>query len=204
MIVQYLLNGIMIGLIFGMPIGAVGAMSIQRTIRYGPLTGFMSGLASSCADSLYACVGAFGLTMISNILLEYQKPINLIGSLLLIMIVIKMMRNQESLKITNEWNRKKLVHMFLSSFGVALTNPAAIISFLFAFSVFGINGTLDLIDGLQLVIGVFIGTLCWWGLLVIFVTFMKQKLNTIWLHRLNILFGFILMIFSFVVVLKTL
>lgn len=99
---------------------------------------------------------------------------------------------------------KDYLKMFLSSFAVAITNPAAIISFLFAFSVFGINGTLGFIDGIQLVIGVFLGTLCWWLLLVVLVNFMKKKLTENWLYRLNILFGLILIVFSCCVCIKTL
>lgn len=204
MLVQYLLNGIMIGLIFGMPVGAVGAMSMQRTMRHGPLAGFLSGLASSCADVLYACVGAFGLTMISDILLDYQRPISWIGALFLILIAMQMMRNKEQRNLIKESEHKEFFSMFLSSFMVAITNPAAILSFLFAFSIFEINGSLNLFDGLQLVFGVFIGTLCWWGLLVVLVNYMKEKLHILWFHRLNIAFGVILIGFSFLVILKTL
>lgn len=81
MSIQYFVKGIMIGLIFGMPIGAVGAMSIQRTMAYGLRAGMISRAASSVADMLYACIGAFGLTVISDFLLQYEQPIHLIGTL---------------------------------------------------------------------------------------------------------------------------
>ncbi|MFR2740312.1 MAG: hypothetical protein ACLTA2_16490 [[Clostridium] innocuum] len=90
MIIEYFVNGVLIGLVFGMPIGAVGAMSIQRTINHGVVAGFISGAASSLADVLYACVGAFGLTVISDFLLTYQIPIHLIGAYLMILIAIRM------------------------------------------------------------------------------------------------------------------
>lgn len=204
MIFEFLVNGIFIGLVFGMPIGAIGAMSIQRTINHGVVAGLISGAASSVADVLYACVGAFGLTVISNFLLTYQMPINLIGACLLILIAIRMITKKDVMLSTNIADVKDYLKMFLSSFAVAITNPAAIISFLFAFSVFGINGTLGFIDGLQLVTGVFIGTLCWWILLVVLVSFMKKKLTTKWLYRLNVLFGLILIVFSCGVCFKTL
>lgn len=202
--IQYLLNGLLIGLIFGMPIGAVGAMSIQRTMYYGPTAGFISGLASSCADALYACVGAFGLTIISNVLLVYQTPINLLGAFFLIGIAIKILRVNPSLHFTKEYPRESMLMIFLSSFMVAITNPAAIMSFLFAFSIFKISGLLSLIDGIQLIIGVFIGTLCWWGILVLITNSMKQKLDILWLRRLNIAFGMILIICSSAIIIKTL
>ena len=63
MIIEYFVNGVLIGLVFGMPIGAEGAIRELRTINHGVLAGFISGAASSLADVLYACVGAFGWTM---------------------------------------------------------------------------------------------------------------------------------------------
>lgn len=201
---RYLLNGIMIGLIFGMPIGAVGAMSLQRTIQYGSYAGFMSGLASSFADVLYACAGAFGFTIISDFLLDYQMPINLIGATLLFIIAINMILDKKEMEVVSETGRKTFVKMFFSSFVVAITNPAAILSFLFAFSVFGIDGSLGLMDSVQVVAGIFIGTLSWWGFLVIIGNLMKKKLHTRWLHNLNTAFGILLILFSCGIVIKTL
>lgn len=204
MILEYFINGVLIGLVFGMPIGAVGAMSIQRTINHGVVAGFISGAASSIADVLYACVGAFGLTVISDFLLTNQMPIHMIGACLLILIAIRMITKKEMMLSAETADVKDYLKMFLSSFAVAITNPAAIISFLFAFSVFGINGTLGFSDGIQLVTGVFLGTLCWWLLLVVLVNFMKKKLTERWLYRLNVLFGLILIVFSCCVCIKTL
>lgn len=204
MILEYLLNGVLIGLVFGIPMGVVGAMSIQRTINYGVWAGFISGAASSVADVMYACVGAFGLSVISDFILAYQTPIHLIGASLLILIAIRMI-TKKGVKISTETvDVKDHMKMFLSSFAVAITNPAAIISFLFAFSVFGINGTLDFMEGIQLITGIFVGTLCWWILLVGFVNFLKKKLTMKWLYRLNVLFGLILIVFSCGVCIKTL
>ena len=79
---SFILRGILIGLLFGMPAGAVGAMTAQRTLTYGMKAGLLTGLGSSAADCLYACVGAFGLTLVSDFLLRYQSIINLAGGCL--------------------------------------------------------------------------------------------------------------------------
>lgn len=204
MTIEFLIKGMLIGLIFGMPIGAVGAISIQRTIHHSSIAGFISGMGSSLADVLYACIGAFTLTVISDFLLKYQMPINLIGAVLLIIIAIRMIVKKEVEIALAELDKKGYSKIFLSSFAIAITNPAAIISFLFAFSIFGINGTLAIVDGIQLVIGVFIGTLCWWLLLVILVSFMKKKLTTKWMNRLQIVFGILLIMFSCGILIKML
>lgn len=87
---SFILKGILIGLLFGMPAGAVGAMTAQRTLNYGMKAGLLTGLGSSVADCLYACIGAFGLTLISDFLLRYQNIINLAGGFLILGMGIRM------------------------------------------------------------------------------------------------------------------
>ncbi|MDE7245253.1 MAG: LysE family translocator, partial [Oscillospiraceae bacterium] len=72
---NFLLKGLLVGLVFGVPAGAIGALTIQRTLSHGFWAGLLTGLGSSAADVLYACVGVFGLTAISDALLRWQTPI---------------------------------------------------------------------------------------------------------------------------------
>ena len=57
MLENYLIRGLLIGLIFGVPAGAIGTLTIQRTLRGGFWAGLITGLGSSAADLLYACAG---------------------------------------------------------------------------------------------------------------------------------------------------
>ena len=68
----YLLRGILIGIIFGVPGGAIGALAVQRTFCYGRRAGLLTGLGSSVADSFHACVGVFGITLISAFITRYE------------------------------------------------------------------------------------------------------------------------------------
>ncbi len=83
MLENYLICGLLIGLIFGVPAGAIGALTIQRTLNSGFSAGLVTGLGSSAADLLYACVGIFGMTLVSGFLTMYQRPISLLGGLLI-------------------------------------------------------------------------------------------------------------------------
>lgn len=89
--------------------------------------------------------------------------------------------------------------MFITSFAVGITNPAAILTFLFAFSWFGINGQTGLMDGIGLICGVFIGTYLWWGTLSGIVMLLKKKAKENHLKRVNQLFGIILILFGAVI-----
>ena len=66
----FFLKGILIGLLFGIPIGAVGALTIRRIIIYSRRAGFLSGLGCSTADLCYSCISIFGFTLISDYLLH--------------------------------------------------------------------------------------------------------------------------------------
>ena len=66
---NYLLKGLVIGVVFGVPAGVVGVLSIQRVLTQGAFAGLMTGIGSSVADVFYACVGVFGITFISDFLL---------------------------------------------------------------------------------------------------------------------------------------
>lgn len=199
---SYLIRGILIGLIFGMPVGAVGAMTVHRTLNYGFRAGLLTGLGSSVADCLYACVGAFGLTIISDFLLKYQAVINILGGTFIAAMGLNLILRKKG----SEKPQKQVsgnIKMFLTSFAVGITNPAAILTFLFAFSYFGISGNIGLSGGVQLVAGVFIGTYIWWGSLSAVVSLIKKKTGNCSLNRANKVFGVILMLFGIVVFIKT-
>ena len=88
---EYLLRGILIGLLFGLPFGAVGALTVQRTWSSGVKAGLLTGFGSSVADCAYACIGAFGLTLISDFLLRFQGIITALGGVLILAMGLKTM-----------------------------------------------------------------------------------------------------------------
>lgn len=92
--------------------------------------------------------------------------------------------------------------MFLSSFAIGITNPAAILTFLFAFSDFGITSVAGLMDGVSLVCGVFAGTYLWWGLLTAATCAIKKKTGDQSVRIMNKVFGGILTLFGAVVFLR--
>lgn len=187
----FLLRGILIGLIFGVPAGAVGAMTVQRTFRYGVRAGLVTGLGSSVADCFYASVGAFGLTLISDFLLKGQDIIHCAGGCLILAmgIGLLMKKEGESHRIAETSDFYK---MFLTSLAVGITNPAAILTFLLAFSWLGIAGGMGVTEGILLVCGVFFGTFIWWGILTVGTEKLKKKAKHIDLIKINKVFGVVL------------
>lgn len=196
----FFLRGVLIGVLFGVPAGAVGAMTVQRTWNYGIKAGLLTGLGSSAADCIYACVGAFGLTVISEFLLKYQTVINLAGGALVLYMGVPLLLCKKKPDEIPSVSRR--IKTFLSSFLVGITNPAAVLTFLFAFSYFGISGDTNLIQGICLVIGVFLGTYLWWTALSVIVNILKGRQKKDHLQIMNRIFGVILCLFGMVVFIR--
>lgn len=196
--ILFLFRGILIGLLFGVPAGAVGAMTVQRTLHYGVRAGLLTGLGSSAADCFYASIGAFGLTLISDFLLKGQNFIHCAGGCLILIMGISLILSKNKEKKT-ETDTSKFFRMFLSSFAVGITNPAAILTFLLAFSWLGIDDRMGGLQGILLVCGVFLGTCLWWGILTAGTETLKRKAKHINLMKMNRAFGMILSVLGAVV-----
>lgn len=195
---EYLLRGILIGLLFGLPVGAIGALTVQRTWSFGVKAGLLTGLGSSVADCFYACVGAFGLALISDFLLRWQGLITALGGALILAIGLKSLLRPQG-ELSPDENSLGGVKLFLTSFAIGITNPAAILTFLFAFTYFGISEVNHWIDGALLVAGVFLGTYFWWGILSALTRFIKKRAAEFQLRTMNQIFGGILCIFGIIV-----
>lgn len=198
---MFFIKGLLIGLIFGIPIGAVGTLTLQRTINYNGKIGFITGLGSSIADILYALIGVFGITIISDFLLEYQTIINIVGSIFILILGIGTIRKK--VDIRREDKKQSISKIFLSSFFIGITNPATILSFIFAFTYFNIIGEVTLLNGILLVLGVLLGTIIWWSILVFVGNKLKKNIKENRLKNINKIFGILLILFSLIIIFQT-
>ena len=198
---EYLLRGILIGLLFGLPVGAVGALTVQRTWSFGVKAGLLTGLGSSVADCFYACVGAFGLTLISDFLLRFQGIITALGGALILAMGLKSLIRPQG-ELPPDDATLGGAKLFLTSFAIGITNPAAILTFLFAFSYFGISEVSGWLGGILLVAGVFLGTYFWWGTLSALTQIIKRRAAKFQLRTMNRIFGGILCAFGISVFIK--
>ena len=85
----FLIKGIVLGFSIAAPVGPIGILCIRKTLQYGRLSGFFSGLGAALADMIYGSIAAFGLTIISNALLAFQFWLRLSGGIFLVYLGIK-------------------------------------------------------------------------------------------------------------------
>lgn len=207
MLENYLVRGFIIGIVFGVPAGAVGILSVQRVLSKGAAAGLVTGLGSSVADVFYACVGVFGITIISDFLLKHQHIICMLGCMMVILLGIQCFKKKKvvnsaavPLKIQEKEHLsgtfRCLGSCFLSSFVIAITNPAAILSFMMVFSMFRIGGTESLREDIQLVFGIFCGTCFWWLLIAVVVSHIRDQVTDGFYLKLNRIFGILMVLFG--------
>ena len=118
----FFLRGMLIGLVFGVPAGAIGVLTIQRTLDRGFLAGLLTGLGSSAADLLYSCVGVFGITLISDFLTAHQSVIRIIGGSLILVYGVFILQKKER-TAASAYTGGAPIKCFLSSFVIAVFNP---------------------------------------------------------------------------------
>ncbi len=199
---SYLIKGITVGLVFGVPAGAIGALTIQRSLAHGFWAGLLTGLGSSAADVLYACVGVFGLRVISDLLVKYETAIALIGGVLIVGLGILIFRKQGT-HSTERTEQANLWACFASSFAIAIANPATVLSFLAAFASFGIGAIRSPAQGAALVTGILLGTGCWWTVLAGLSSRFRKRVTERIYEGLNRLLGSLMMLFGIGMVLRT-
>jgi len=86
------LKGIPIGFAMAVPVGPIGIMCIRKTLTDGRLRGLMIGLGAATADLLYACVAAFGLSVVSNALAIERTWMRLVGGSFLLLLGVRIFR----------------------------------------------------------------------------------------------------------------
>lgn len=200
--VSYLLKGILVGLVFGVPAGAIGALTIQRSLTHGFWAGLLTGLGSTAADVLYACVGIFGLTIISDLLMKYETPIAFVGGILIVGFGILIFRKR-GMSGTESTGQANLWACFASSFAIAIANPATVLSFLVVFASFGIGAISASVQGAALVMGILLGTGFWWVMLAGMSAKFRNRVAGRTYQILNRLLGGLMVLFGITMVLRT-
>lgn len=166
MLSYILLKSIIIGFSIAAPVGPIGLLCINRTLHYGFKSGFFSGFGAALADGLYGSIAAFGLTFISQQLIEHQYWIKIIGGIFLLYLGIKTFLATPAKNAAISPIHASNIQNFITTFFLTLTNPLTILSFIGIFAGLGLGTEhIHYIESALLVTGVIIGSLIWWVVL---------------------------------------
>ncbi len=193
--IYYLLRGLVIGFSIAAPVGPIGILCINRTLVYGRVYGFISGLGAATADALYGCLAAFGLTFISGILVQQRNWLQLVGGIFLCFLGIRTFFRQAA-QNNDVINPGSKLNAYSSTFLLTLTNPVTILAFAAIFAGLGLSTTPgNYASAGMMVLGVFLGSTAWWLLLSTITGLLMGRISTagmLWVNRLSgmIILGF--------------
>jgi threonine/homoserine/homoserine lactone efflux protein len=190
-------SGIIIGLVVAAPIGPVNLICIRRTLAYGPVNGFFSGLGAALGDGVFAVVTAFGLTAISQLIEGYSTPLRFLGGLMLLGFGLHIFNSDvyrlgdtEGAQSRNDGS-SSLVRTIASTFALTITNPATLFGFTALFTGLGslAGGQATFMDAALTVLGVIAGSTIWWFTLTTIVGIFHRHIDAGVMRNINHAFG---------------
>jgi threonine/homoserine/homoserine lactone efflux protein len=199
---QLVLTGIGVGLLVAAPIGPVNVLCIQRAVTKGFWGGVAAGIGAMLGDGLLAAIAAFSVTAISDVMIAYSGPIQLLGGVLLIAFGIGLLFTPPMLLITpaqkfHLWDHWGIIPQ---TFFLTISNPGAILGMLALIGGLGslIGGLDTYLEALLLVASVMGGSLLWWLGLSELIATIRHRLTEGRLKLINRIAGTLLIAFGVV------
>lgn len=159
---DFLIQGMVIGLAIAAPVGPIGVLCIRRTLAEGRLSGLVSGLGAATADAAYGAIAALGLTVVTDLLVGGGAWLRLAGGIFLIFLGVRTFLSRPSEEPASPGGRG-LLGAYASTLLLTLTNPTTILSFAAIFAALGAGDPESgVLSAMTLVSGVFLGSALWW------------------------------------------
>ena len=108
-ILDFIFKGILIGIMASAPMGPVGVLCIQRTLNKGRWYGFITGIAASVSDIIYALFTGFGMSFVMNFINNERNRflLQISGSILLLIFGIYCYRSNPTKKLHKSVKKSK-------------------------------------------------------------------------------------------------
>ncbi len=199
-LLELLIKGTIVGYVASIPVGPIAILCIQRTLSKGRLSGFISGLGASTADTFLSIIAGLGLSFIIDFINNYTYLFKFFGGALVIYIGLRIFfKNPVRQYKAKRMQQPKLTRDYITSLILTLSNPLNIFLYLAVFTAFNVVREAQTIQHfISIFIGVFVGTAGWWYTLTSVVSKYHNNFNIKNLWWLNKISGFIIIILGFI------
>ncbi|MEW6569189.1 MAG: LysE family translocator [Chloroflexota bacterium] len=198
------LRGLAIGFSIAAPVGPIGVLCIRRTLADGRWIGFVSGMGAATADAVHGSIAAFGVTVLSRVLVDQQAWLRLIGGLFLAYLGLQTFFSRPAEAAANV-TRSGAFEAYASTLALTLTNPLTILSFAAIYAGLGAaSGQASPARAAWMVAGVFLGSGAWWLTLSSGVSLLRPLSSPRALGWVNRLSGLVLAAFGVAILLGAL
>jgi len=173
-----LLTGFVLGFAVAASPGPIFFLCVRRTIVQGRLAGLFSGFGVATADAFYAAIATFGVTALTTAFAAGRRPLAVVGGVILVVlgVTILMARGREA-TATKATNGRGAAWAYASTLGLTITNPATIVSFAALAATLGLGTGGSFLRPSLVVIGVLLGSVAWWCVLVFGVSLLRARLT---------------------------
>ncbi|WP_175823879.1 LysE family transporter [Burkholderia sp. BCC0419] len=184
------IKSVVMGLSIAVPVGPIGMLCIQRSLSRGFQAGFATGIGAACADAIYGLLGALGVAGIVTAFPMLTVGLKIGGGAFLVWLAWTIARQAPAAPAgQRELPRTTVLRDFLTTFGLTLSNPMTIVSFV------GIFAALGPLPGAQagamwttvawMVAGVFVGSATWWLCLSSATATLRARMSFAFMHGLS-------------------
>lgn len=130
----------LVGICAAVPAGPVLLLVLQKTLSRGRGAGILTGLGSAFADTLFATVGLFTLSLVDDFITRHETVIMEVGGVLMLLIGFGIFLKGKDVPADkpDESGGLTLFGCTLQAAGTALSNPAALAYILGLLSMLGL------------------------------------------------------------------
>ncbi len=195
--------GMFIGFVMAVPVGPIGLIVFQRSVVGSRIMGLTTGLGAAITDGFLASIGAFGIKIIWDFIIEQQTPLRLVGGVILLIVGLVGVFSKAKVMEKTKVSAVTILEHFFSGIILTATNPVAALSFFVIFASIGPHLGIGKGSGVAtfLVLGVVIGSLLWWITLTSIASILGHKIKPEHIEIMNKCFGMIIAIIGAVMLL---
>lgn len=203
-----IVSGAVIGVIVAAPIGPVNLICIRRTLAFGPLHGFLSGLGAALGDGIFAIITAFGLTAIAQLIEGYSTPLQIVGGVMLLGFGWhtfhadpRCVQDKLGPQVGELPFFARIVRDVFSTLALTLTNPATMLGFAALFAGLGaiVDEKASFLAAAVTVGGVVAGSAGWWFLITTVTAIFHKRIDSTIMRRVNQISGVVVAAFGLAV-----
>ncbi|MBY4870579.1 LysE family translocator [Burkholderia anthina] len=184
------IKSVVIGLSIAVPVGPIGMLCIQRSLTRGFRAGFATGIGAACADAIYGLLGALGVAGIATAFPMLTVALKIGGGAFLVWLAWSIARQPPAVAaVQRDGPRTTVLRDLLTTFGLTLSNPMTIVSFIGIFAALGPlsaarEGAMRM-SVAPMVAGVFAGSAAWWLCLSGATAALRTKMSGAFMHGLS-------------------
>ena len=197
-IVDIIIKGFIIGVLVSAPMGPIGLLCVQRTLKRGQWHGFFSGVGAAFSDVFYAGIISLGMGFIINFITANQYTLHIIGSIMLLIFGVYVFRSNPF-----KWLHKPKENInsysqdIVSAFFLTLSNPLIIFLYILFFARLNFISPEEKLFSILLgLASILVGALSWWLLITFLVDKLRKKVNLRGLWIMNKIVGSVIITLS--------